>query len=378
MHANPPTLLKTSRIMKIIHVAEAFEGGIIEIIRLLSLHMPDLEHLVVHGNRQVDMEKEKLTFPENVKFIHWKTAKREIGLFDDFKAFIELKKILKQNKPFEALHLYSSKAGFLGRLAGKVLGFKNIIYSPQGASFERKDISAFKKKLFIFLEKNASALPGKIISASKSEQKIFEDIGVQSTCIYNGVTLDETYQKSYQNDEFIIVNAARISEQKNPQLFNKIASAFVNQPRVKFVWIGNGPLHNQLTSPNITVTGWVGKEEVEKHLKSASLYLSTALWEGLPLSVLEAMKFHLPLLLSNCVGNVDLVENGKNGFSYTSCDEAIQKINDYLADPHLVEIHGNGSYNLLKREFSIDKMKDKFKEIYLSEINLPAVNYHFT
>ncbi len=364
--------------MKIIHVAEAFEGGIIEIIRLLSLHMPDLEHLVVHGNRQVDMEKEKLTFPENVKFIHWKTAKREIGLFDDFKAFIELKKILKQNKPFEALHLYSSKAGFLGRLAGKVLGFKNIIYSPQGASFERKDISAFKKKLFIFLEKNASALPGKIISASKSEQKIFEDIGVQSTCIYNGVTLDETYQKSYQNDEFIIVNAARISEQKNPQLFNKIASAFVNQPRVKFVWIGNGPLHNQLTSPNITVTGWVGKEEVEKHLKSASLYLSTALWEGLPLSVLEAMKFHLPLLLSNCVGNVDLVENGKNGFSYTSCDEAIQKINDYLADPHLVEIHGNGSYNLLKREFSIDKMKDKFKEIYLSEINLPAVNYHFT
>lgn len=364
--------------MKIIHVAEAFEGGIIEIMRLLSLNLPELEHLIVYGNRQIDIEKEMHTFPDNVKFIHWKTAKREIGLLDDVKAYFELKKILKENKPFDALHLYSSKAGFLGRLAGKTLGFKNIIYSPQGASFERKDISAFKKKLFIFLEKNASFLPGKVISASKSEQKIFEDIGVHSTCIYNGVTLDEFYSKEYNQHEFVIVNAARISEQKNPAQFNEIAHAFIDQPQVKFIWIGDGPLQKTLTSPNIQVTGWVGKEEVEKHLKSANLYLSTALWEGLPLSVLEAMKFHLPLLLSNCVGNVDLVENGINGYSFSKTDDAIEFIKNYISNPFLLEEHGNGSYNLLKREFSIDKMKDKFKEIYLSEAKLPEINYHFT
>ncbi|MEO8116660.1 MAG: glycosyl transferase family 1, partial [Bacteroidota bacterium] len=89
--------------MKIIHVAEAFEGGIIEIIRLLSRHLPEFEHIIVHGNRNINFEKIKITFPENVRFINWHSAKREISLGDDLKAFRELKKILKENLPFDAM-----------------------------------------------------------------------------------------------------------------------------------------------------------------------------------------------------------------------------------------------------------------------------------
>ncbi|MEO7209976.1 MAG: glycosyl transferase family 1, partial [Chitinophagaceae bacterium] len=255
--------------MKIIHVAEAFEGGIIEIMRLLSNHLPEFEHIIVYGNRNIDTEKEKTTFPANVRFINWHSAKREISFRDDIKAFRELKKILKENMPFDAMHLYSSKAGFLGRITGKSLGIKNILYSPQGASFERQDISGLKKKIYGFLEKSASLLPGKIIASSKSEQKCFEDLGIHAACINNGVSLDVNFKKEFPEQVFTIVNSARISEQKNPSLFNSIAEAFVNNPRVKFVWVGEGPLRNELTAPNISITGWVGKEEVEKNLKIA-------------------------------------------------------------------------------------------------------------
>jgi len=364
--------------MKIIHIAEAFEGGIIEIMRLLSNHLPEFEHIIVHGNRDIDTENVKITFPENVRFINWYSAKREISFRDDMKAFRELKKILKENSPFDAIHLYSSKAGFIGRIAGKSLGIKNILYSPQGASFERQDISGFKKKVYGFLEKSASLLPGKIIAASKSEQKCFEELGIHTACINNGVSLDLNFKKVFPEQVFTIVNSARISEQKNPSLFNSIAEAFVNNPRVKFVWVGEGPLRNELTAPNISITGWMGKEEVENNLKNAHLYLSTALWEGLPLSVLEAMKFNLPLLLSNCVGNVDLVENDVNGHCFNTKEEAIQYINTYIENDGLLEKHGAGSYNMIKKDFSIEQMKDKFKEIYLSEAKEPSLPYYLT
>ncbi len=364
--------------MKIVHVAEAFGGGIIEIIRLLSQHLPEFEHIVVHGNRDIDIEEEKNTFPTNTKFINWRSAMREISFRDDIKAFRELKKILKENLPFDAIHLYSSKAGFLGRIAGKSLGIKNVLYSPQGASFERQDISGFKKKIYGFLEKSASFLPGKIIAASKSEQKCFEDLGIHATCINNGVSLDKNFKKEFPQQDFTIVNSARITEQKNPALFNEIAETFKNNSRVKFIWVGEGPLRNELTAPNITITGWVGKEEVEKNLINAHLYLSTALWEGLPLSVLEAMKFNLPLLLKNCVGNVDLVEHNINGYCFNSKEEAIQYINSYLEKDGLLEKHGAGSYDMIKKDFSIEQMKDKFKEIYLSEAKEPSLPYYLT
>ncbi|MBS1729246.1 MAG: glycosyltransferase [Bacteroidetes bacterium] len=358
--------------MKILHVAEAFEGGIIEIMRLLSIHLPEFEHVIVHGNRKIHLDSIKATFPENVHFIKWHSAKREISISGDLKAYRELIKIFRKNLPFDALHLYSSKAGILGRIAGKSLGIKNILYSPQGASFERQDISGFKRKIYGFIEKGASKLPGQIVAASKSEQKSFENLGIPAICINNGVSIDLNFHKQFPENEFTIVNAARISEQKNPALFNSIAEAFKDNPLVKFVWVGDGPLKNELTSPNIQITGWVGKAEVERNMKQAHLYLSTALWEGLPLSVLEAMKFNLPLLLSRCVGNVDLVEENVNGYCFTAKEEAIQCINHYLDDKNLMHEHGACSYNKIKQDFSIDQMKNKFKALYISDINIDA------
>ncbi|MQJ98206.1 glycosyltransferase, partial [Escherichia coli] len=124
------------------------------------------------------------------------------------------------------------------------------------------------------------------------------------------------------------MTCGRITEQKNPTLFNQIAAAFAQRQDVKFVWIGDGENEQRalLTSTNIVVTGWYSKAEVESTVRAADLYLSTSLWEGLPFSVLEALSLGKCLLLSDCVGNRDLVKDGYNGFSFLTAEEAIGRI----------------------------------------------------
>ncbi len=149
-------------------------------------------------------------------------------------------------------------------------------------------------------------------------------------------------------------------------MFNKIASAFVNNQNVKFTWIGDGNQRDLLSSPNITITGWVPHTEVEKYLSKADLYISTALWEGLSYAVLEAMSMRLPLLLSNCPGNCDLVINNINGFLFNDVNQATDFIHQYLQQKVLLQEHGEASLNMLQTTFNVERMADGYRKIYAS------------
>jgi glycosyltransferase involved in cell wall biosynthesis len=135
---------------------------------------------------------------------------------------------------------------------------------------------------------------------------------------------------------------------------------------MQFIWIGDGTERHLLTSSNIKTIGHVGRNEVEQLLQNADLYISTALWEGLPYAVLEAMSMRLPLLLSNCTGNMDLVENGINGFLFNYPAEAIDFINQYFNNRELLRSHGLASLNMLQRNFSVEQMAEGYRAVYNS------------
>jgi glycosyltransferase involved in cell wall biosynthesis len=162
----------------------------------------------------------------------------------------------------------------------------------------------------------------------------------------------------------VIGTAARITRQKNPLLFNEIAQSFATDSSVRFLWIGDGELCHQLSSPNIQITGWMPKDELMQKLQHIDIYLSTSLWEGLPLSVLLAMCAGKPVVLSDCIGNRDLVENGRNGFKFIGKDEAISCIKKLSADTHLVREMGEFSHKRLLDNFHLNAMICHYKMLY--------------
>lgn len=365
--------------MVIVHVVEPFAAGIATFIKLLAENMPDDCHIVVHGERKEVTEaiEVKKYFPKNnVKFIRWKSAQREISLLKDLKALVELTAILKRFKHADAIHLHSSKAGFLGRVGCSMVGIDNVIYTPNGAPFLIEDISSFRTTLYKRLEQVGAVFGGKVVCTSRSERKAYAKIGIRASYINNGtVQLEKEDLKKIKNkNEFIISTVGRIADQKNPELFNEIAQRFVEFENIKFMWIGDGSDRETLTAPNIIITGWISQEQVKRTIEKSNLYLSTSKYEGLPLSVLEAMSLKRCLLLKDCVGNRDLVRSGKNGELFTTVDEAEQHILNFYTYLETTRKMGEYSYELCAKYFDVIQTAERYKEEYMKFLQIPDID----
>lgn len=352
--------------MKIVHIVEGFGGGVFTFIKDIVKGDTANEHIIIHGlTKNVILDKNNdLVIDEELKgndtkFIPWKSVVRELSITDDVRAYNELKKIIRNIRDVDVFHLHSSKAGALGRL---VLRSKNVLYTPHAISFLRKDISYFKKNIFILLEKFLNIIcNSKIVACSESEMQEINRYGLNSICIPNGIKKRERYSSESQK-KYDFVTVGRLCEQKGIDLFARIAR---ENPELSFLWIGDGELKSKIIGvENITLTGWLDHLEVKKFLDKSKVYISTARWEGLPLAVIEAMSSSMPLLLSNCVGNIDLV-NSFNGIIYSDFDdlkEQILKISKFT-ESNLNNM-GHESYELFSKKFTWERMFDEYQNLY--------------
>lgn len=352
----------------ILHLVESFAGGTASFIIHLTKNMPEHEHIVFHGKRaESDETLVQKRFPNYVKFESWKYVQREIKVWQDILALWVLIKFIK-NAKCDVIHLHSSKAGFLGRVAGWILRKKMVFYTPNAAPFVREDISENKRKLYIFLEKIAANLSGTVVCCSDSELAVYKKYKIKAIRIFNGtdITFPAIIRK-IPTQKLTIVTTGRLAMQKNPALFNQIAKAFESDESVEFIWVGDGELRALLTAKNIRITGWLPSADVQQLLKQADLYISTALWEGLPFAVLEAMNLSMPLLLSRSVGNVDLVEEGKNGFIFDEFNQAFEKINYINQHRNLLPIFSEYSRKMCEDNFDVIKISKQYNKIYYNQ-----------
>jgi glycosyltransferase involved in cell wall biosynthesis len=360
--------------MKVVHVIEPFAAGVAVFVKSLAETMANDTHLIVHGERKDVMpaQEVKKLFPrENVRFVKWKSANRSINPVKDLMALHELYTILtrlRKKNLADVVHLHSSKSGFLGRVACKMAGIDNVVYTPNGASFLGKNylVTGFYKKL----EKIGNLLGGKVVCCSESELAAYQKIGINATYINNGVSILTQAAKPLKkkNNKFRIVTSGRIVSQKNPGLFNSIASYFEGLGQFEFIWIGDGDDKHLLTASNITITGWKNEKEAGQLIESCDVYLSTSQYEGLSFAVLGALSHGKAVLLSNCVGNTDVVKSGINGDLFDNKDEAISKILKYNNNADMLVVMGDSSRRICEQKFDMNYNLKGYRNLYIHGI----------
>ena len=371
--------------MKIIHVVEPFASGIATFVRSLVENLQDDLHIIVHGERQQIMTSAevKQRFPKgNVRFIRWKSAQRELNFRKDTVAFMELYSILKRLKrqnAIDAVHLHSSKSGFLGRVACRMAGINTVVYTPNGAPFFVGN--RFSNYMYKQLERLGSAFGGRVVCCSPSELTAYKAIGIKALNINNGIAVEDMPifpmpRLSFSGEpvkfpalkpgKFRVVTSGRIEDQKNPALFNSIAKYFEEFQDFEFLWVGNGGDRDMLTAKNIVVTGWLSAEETKALISESHVYLSTSNFEGMPFAVLEAMALKKPVLLTDCVGNRDIVNKRLNGDLFHTEDEAIIKILQYHNNRDMLQVMGEYSQQHCEQEFDVQSTFTSYRSLYKS------------
>ena len=351
----------------------------------IARELSDFTHVVIHGSRNwtEETEKVKQRFPSRVSFIEWKHAGREISLVNDWKAFRELFKILKpyakKRKDIAnpvVVHLHSSKAGFLGRLACLVIGIKAVIYTPHCGAFLRTDIGFLKRKLYRFFEWLGSCFGGRVVGCGQSEAEIYKSLVLfrrknSTAFVSNGVALKELKEipassNSVSSRRFISFTGIA-SSQKDPAMWSSIAVSsadFAYEAGFSFYWVGDGPEAAYLKRDCIVLTGWKTAEEVECLLEKSAIYFSTAAWEGLPYGVLEAMNTGCALLLRDVPGNRDLVISGENGWLFNTQEEARDRLAIMLKDRNRLEAMGKKSREIIRQNYTLKQMGEGYRKIY--------------
>ncbi|WP_456313714.1 glycosyltransferase [Pseudomonas shirazensis] len=352
--------------MKVVHIVEALEGGVYTYFRDLSNFFGDgeinktLETTIIYsGNRNgVSSEKVNSEFSNKVNLISIDMV-REISPFQDLKSIFKLTRQLRKINP-DIIHLHSSKAGVLGRIACFfLLRKKKIFYTPHGYAFLRTDISKTSKKLYYSIEQSFQRLfGGTIIACGDTEFEIANKIG-SSKLVRNGINIENVrkYFSLNKNKKLTIGVMGRITFQKNPEIINTIALRF---PDFNFIWIGDGELNNLLTASNITITGWSFDQKIVlKELNNIDIYLQASLWEGLPIAVLEAMALQKPVIASNIIGNKDIVLQNKTGFLFDQIEE-LDSYFEILKDSKTRSLFGE---NALKRCQELFDKNQNFKQL---------------
>lgn len=294
---------------------------------------------------------------------------RDISPKADLKALISLIAEVRRFRP-RVVHAHSSKAGVLCRIAAMAFRTRmQVYYSPRGLSFLREDVSPVRRQLYLWLERVAAHFGGTVIACSTSElERVRADVKTDRVVlIENAVSSSKIpHREGELRPPLIIGTLGRISAQKNPRLFVDISRELQSRD-VRLVWIGGGDdedIIHRMRESGITVTGWIDREAALEKVSTFAVYLQTSLWEGMPLALIESALAGVPAVVTNIVGNRDVVCDGETGFVCDSLAEMVTAVDRLLDDRELNDRMGAAARSRALTRFSVSRMTDELLSAY--------------
>jgi glycosyltransferase involved in cell wall biosynthesis len=238
---------------------------------------------------------------------------------DDTRSWVMLQRLVGRA---DVIHVHSSKAGFIGRLASFLRGRSQAcVFSPHGWSFWAAQ--GLESRFYAQLERMAAHWCRTIVALSGDERDagLAERIGraEQYRVIPNGVRL-ERFALPREPVRGRILMVGRLAPPKRPDLaLRALASVRQAIPEAELHLVGDGPLRAQAEAltAELGLDGAVrflgNREDVPELLATAEVALLASDYEGCPLAVVEAMAAAVPVVATDAGGTGELVDPGRTG-----------------------------------------------------------------
>jgi len=308
--------------------------------------------------------------------------------FSNIKAYKQLKEIIEKND-YLLIHCHTPVGGVLTRLAARKArksGTK-VIYTAHGFHFYKG--APLKNWLIYYpIEKWLARCTDCLITINDEDYEcaVRKKFKAGSIKKVNGVGIDlnkfkpQTPEKKkelrkqygYDENDFILIYVAEMSYRKHQDLLINVVNVLKNKiSDIKLLLVGEGSLMEQYKNQvqklhleeYIHFLGY--RKDVPDLMTIADVAVSSSRQEGLPVNVMEAMATGLPLVVTDCRGNRDLVQNGENGFVVGIDDaEGMAERIEYIYKNKKIREKAR-EYNLENiKNYSLDVVRIKMSEIY--------------
>lgn len=312
----------------VLHVSEAAGTGVLRHLCDLTGATPGIDHHAVLPQRRAGSRSGAAYDHRSVEqmeragvAMHVVDMRRSASAPRNLLAAARVRALVHRVRP-DVVHGHSSVGGAVARLAAAGTGVP-VVYTPHAMASRRG---------YLAIERALAPLSSRVVAVSESEadRAVAARLAAPGklAVIPNGIHLADPGPGPDLRAELglppgtpLVGTVARLVAQKAPEAFVAVCKKVAaRDPSVHFLLVGMGPLQERLDRA-------VGRGELSRrwhqipHLDHAAAVLAQldvfvlgSRFEGGPYTPLEAMRAGTPVVLSDVVGNRDVVEDGVSGF----------------------------------------------------------------
>lgn len=301
--------------------------------------------------------------------VNFYTLNKKRGV--DFKAAKKLKRIIKKINP-DIIHTHRSilMTYFLA-FGSKKRHWKLVHTIHNVPTKESNAVTDFLRKIYI--RKHNIWFVGISKTITSEFKKVFPKAEIIT--INNGIPLVECHHVA--NPEYDFINVARFSPQKNHRLlFDAFEQLSFKYQNLKLICVGNGELFEESRDyiSNLSCKNQIilygQTDNVYSLLEKSKCFILSSLYEGNPISILEAMNCGLPIIAPEVGGIPDVISNNINGFLFevgniSQLAECMEKI---ITSENIIQTISKNNL-LLSKQYSIDFCVKSYIDLFYDIIS---------
>jgi glycosyltransferase involved in cell wall biosynthesis len=314
--------------------------------------------------------------------------RREIRPWRDLRGAYRLYRFL-QRSDHRLVHTATSKAGFVGRLAARWARVPIVIHTVGGFAFHEES-NALELQFYAMLERLAAHWCDRIITVSETHRDWALRLGIGHRGLVKAIQSGIPQQRVIPTQpveqtraelglapgEFTVLSTGRLARPKGLEHLIAAVPSLTGlmDAGLKVLLAGEGPLRAALQ----TQTRRLGVEEqvvflgfrndIAELLAASDAVVLPSLWEGLSISVLEAMAAEKPIVTTTIASNQEVLQHGETGLLVPPKrpDLLAQAILALADDPPLGKRLGTAARQVYSERYTEERMVDQYKAEYLT------------
>ena len=195
-----------------------------------------------------------------------------------------------------------------------------------------------------------------LVAPTQKVENTLQGYGMQApiSVVPSGISLEQHFRRlpeeernqrrrklGIREDDLVLINLGRLGGEKNlGELLEFFAEARKKNDALKFLIVGDGPAREDLRkqakqldiAEYVIFTGMVPPSEVQNYYQLGDIFVSASTSETQGLTYIEAAANGLPLLCRQDDCLADVLEEGENGYEYTSAEEFLEAIDTMMDD----------------------------------------------